>query len=127
MSEETLKLPSGRELTLQDLVKFCYDLSETDVEVLSILLKEKPKTIEELSDKLMLSKATISRSLNKLLGLGLVIRKREQSPTGVGRPKYLYYTDMGLIKNKMMRDIEACSKIIKEFITKIMETGKLKV
>ncbi len=126
LESEGLKLPSGRELTLQDLVKFCYDLSETDLEVLSTLLKGGPKTIETLSSELGLSKATISRSLSRLLVLGLVERMREQSPGSVGRPKYLYKTSMELIEKKMMRDIERCSEIIKEFIIKVLKSGKLK-
>ncbi len=126
LESEGLKLPSGRELTLQDLVKFCYDLSETDLEVLSTLLKSGPKTIEALSSELGLSKATISRSLSRLLVLGLVERMREQSPGSVGRPKYLYKTSMELIERKMLRDIERCSEIIKEFIIKVLRSGKLK-
>ncbi len=122
-----IKLPSGRELTLYDLVKFCYDFSETDLEILFKLVDGKKKTIEELSEELNLSKATVSRSLSKLLGLGFVVRSRGQGTTSVGRPKYTYYTTKEIIEVRLKKDIEKCSDIVKEFITKVLEQKTIKL
>ncbi len=128
MSEvESLKLPSGKELTLYDLVKFCYDLSETDLDILFKLMDGRQKTIEELSEQLNLSKATVSRSLTKLLGLGFITRTRIQSGQNVGRPKYAYKSSLEQVEARMRKDVEKCSEIVKEFITKVLSTQRLKL
>jgi len=125
--EVDIKLPSGKELTLYDLVKFCYDLSETDLEILFRLMDSKKKTIEELSEELKLSKATVSRSLSKLLGLGFVTRARESASHNVGRPKYTYYSTIEIVENRMKKDVERCSEVVRDFITKVLESRKLKI
>ncbi len=124
---ESLKLPSGKELTLYDLVKFCYDLSETDLDILFKLMDGQQKTIEELSEQLNLSKATVSRSLTKLLGLGFITRTRIQSGQNVGRPKYAYKSSLEQVEARMRKDVEKCSEIVKEFITKVLSTQRLKL
>jgi len=122
MSDESveLKLPSGKELTLYDLVKFCYNFSETDLEILFKLLNKK-MTLDDLSQELGLSKATVSRGLNNLLGLGFVVRNREVSSKNIGRPRYSYYTSKEIIESRLMKDIEKCANVIREFITKVLE------
>jgi len=122
MSNENveLKLPSGKELTLYDLVKFCYNFSETDLEILFKLLNKK-MTLDDLSQELGLSKATVSRGLNNLLGLGFVVRNREVSSKNIGRPRYSYYTSKEIIESRLMKDIEKCANVIREFITKVLE------
>ncbi len=115
------KLPSGRELTLMELMKFCYDLSMTDIEVYFKLLKEGSKTIDDLSKELGLSKATISRSLNKLLGLGFVLRERMPSSAGIGRPRYLYKADLNKFYTKLQRDIQECTATVKRFAEEVFQ------
>ncbi|MCI4396533.1 MAG: ArsR family transcriptional regulator [Thermoprotei archaeon] len=119
-TESELKLPSGKELTLYDLVKFCYNFSETDLEILFRLLNKK-MTLEDLSKELGLSKATVSRCLNNLLGLGFIVRTREISSKSIGRPKYTYYTTKELIESRLSKDIEKCAEAIKEFINIVIE------
>ncbi|MFP3267986.1 MAG: ArsR family transcriptional regulator [Desulfurococcales archaeon] len=119
-AESELKLPSGKELTLYDLVKFCYNFSETDLEILFRLLNKK-MTLEDLSKELGLSKATVSRCLNNLLGLGFIVRTREISSKSIGRPKYTYYTTKELIESRLSKDIEKCAEAIKEFINIVIE------
>ncbi|MCG2907460.1 MAG: MarR family transcriptional regulator, partial [Sulfolobales archaeon] len=76
-SQGKFVLPSGKELTLLDVLSFCYGLSETDVQVLMALLKSSPKSTEDLEQELQLSKASVNRSLNKLLSMELVKRIKE--------------------------------------------------
>lgn len=113
---EEIVLPSGRLLTLQDLVKFCYDFSETDITILFELVDKEPKSIEELAEKLNLSKATISRTLAKLYSMGFINRIRKSGEEKVGRPKYMYTTTSQLVKQKMKKDLEKCSELVKKFI-----------
>ncbi|MGB9784471.1 MAG: helix-turn-helix domain-containing protein [Fervidicoccaceae archaeon] len=115
-----LKLPSGKELTLYDLVKFCYNFSETDLEILFRLLNKK-MTLDDLSQELGLSKATVSRGLNNLLGLGFVVRNRELSSKNIGRPRYTYSTSKEIIESRLMKDIEKCANVIREFIVQVLE------
>jgi predicted transcriptional regulator len=109
-------LPSGEFLRLSDVLRFCYGLSETDVQILMVLLRSRPKSTEDLEQELQLSKASVNRSLNKLLSLGLVNRIKE---TGnyIGRPKYVYYIqDFDQLKSKIIKEIEECTNNIRNLV-----------
>jgi predicted transcriptional regulator len=109
-------LPSGKELTLMDILSFCYSLSETDVQVLMALLKSSPKSTEDLEQELQLSKASVNRSLNKLLSMDLVKRIKEPG-NKAGRPRYLYSAmSYEELKAKLTREIEDCTKSIKDLV-----------
>ncbi len=109
-------LPSGKELTLLDVLSFCYGLSETDVQVLMALLKSSPKSTEDLEQELQLSKASVNRSLNKLLSMELVKRIKETG-NKAGRPKYMYYIpDLDELKGKLLKEIEDCTDSIRNLI-----------
>ncbi len=120
-SEERIHLPSGREVNITEGLRFCYDLSETDTQILLELLKGGEYSVNELAEKLGLSKATVNRSLNKLVELGFVSRKREKKE-GVGRPKFKYYIDnpKELIE-RLKKDFEACAEEFKRRIEKLVE------
>jgi Predicted transcriptional regulator len=115
-SQGKFVLPSGKELTLLDVLSFCYGLSETDVQVLMALLKSSPKSTEDLEQELQLSKASVNRSLNKLLSMELVKRIKETG-NKAGRPKYLYSaTNFDELKGKVVKEIEDCTNNIKNLI-----------
>ena len=115
-SQGKFVLPSGKELTLLDVLSFCYGLSETDVQVLMALLKSSPKSTEDLEQELQLSKASVNRSLNKLLSMELVKRIKETG-NKAGRPKYLYSaTNFDELKGKLVKEIEDCTDSIKKLI-----------
>lgn len=120
-----MKLPSGKEISLSDVIKFCYDLSDTDLEVLFKLLKEGEKTVDDISAELGLSKASISRALNKLLGLGFIERRRLMGPASVGRPKYIYTTSKERIETKIRKDMDHCVKIVREFMSKLLKEEEI--
>ncbi|MCY0859370.1 MAG: MarR family transcriptional regulator [Sulfolobaceae archaeon] len=112
----TIKLPSGRDAGLVDIMSFCYDLSETDVQVLLALTHGEPKSTENLEDELHLSKASINRSLNKLLELNLVMRVKE-SGSKAGRPRYLYKAiAISDLKKKILDDLGDCIGKIQQLI-----------
>jgi predicted transcriptional regulator len=109
-------LPSGKELTLLDVLSFCYGLSETDVQVLMALLKSSPKTADELEQELQLSKASVNRSLNKLLSMELVKRIKETG-NRAGRPRHIYFVPgFDELKGKLVKEIEDCTDSIRNLI-----------
>jgi predicted transcriptional regulator len=106
-----VRLPSGKEVGLLDALLFCYDISDTDFKVLKELIKKGPKNEDELAAELKLSKASVNRSLNKLLSIGFVQRMKDQSSKG-GRPRFIYSAiSSDEIVNKITRDFEYCAKI----------------
>lgn len=121
---ERIKLPSGKEIDLVDVLKFCYDLSETDTQILLKLVKGDEYDVDKLARELGLSKATVNRSLNKLVELGFVLRRRERRQS-VGRPKYKYYVEdsQSLVK-KLKNDMERCAEVMKRHISKLIEGMK---
>jgi len=121
---ERIRLPSGKEINLVDVLKFCYDLSETDTQILLKLVKGNEYDVDELAKELGLSKATVNRSLNKLVELGFILRRRERRQS-VGRPKYKYYVEnpQNLIE-KLKSDMEKCAEVMKQHISRLIESIK---
>ena len=109
-------LPSGKELKLLDVLRFCYGLSEPEVHILMTLIKSRPKTTQELEQELQLSKAIVSRSVNKLLSMGLV-KRTKTTEKRYGRPKYIYYIpDVNEFKDRLAKEIEECANSIRNLI-----------
>jgi len=110
-------LPSGKELKLNDVLHFCYGLTETDIRVLMTLLKSSPKMNVEISQELQVSKSIVNISLRKLVNLGLVNRTKEIG-NKVGRPKYVYYAlKIDELKDKVVREIEDCTNNIRNLVS----------
>ncbi len=121
MAEQKLQLPSRREITIAEGLKFCYDLSETDTQILIELLKGGEYSVDELASKLGLSKATVNRSLNKLVELGFVSRRREKRE-GVGRPRFKYFVeDARKVIERIERDVDACAEEFKRKIRSLLQ------
>jgi predicted transcriptional regulator len=120
-SEGKFKLPSGKELKPLDVLRFCYDLSETDAQILEVLLKTGPKPADELGQMLKVSKGTINRSVNKLAKIGLIMRIKETG-NKIGRPRYVYNTpSFDELKDRIAKEIEECANTIKAFTIKNLE------
>ncbi|TRM85081.1 transcriptional regulator, partial [Sulfolobus sp. A20-N-G8] len=45
-----VRLPSGKEVGLVDALSFCYDISDTDFQVLKTLLNSGAKTEDQLAE-----------------------------------------------------------------------------
>ena len=115
-----VKLPSGKEATPLDALKFCYNLSETDLEVLTLLMDGNKLDVDTIASKLGLSKATVNRALNKLVSLGFVERERHKR-SGAGRPKYIYYVKRPEeILDKIRRDFDLCAEFFRASIEKML-------
>jgi len=115
-----LRLPTGREAAIVEGLRFCYDLSETDVAILFELLQGGDYTVDDLTQKLGLSKATINRGLAKLVEVGFVSRKREKRAR-VGRPRYKYYIDNPeRVVEKIISDFEECARTFRRALENIV-------
>ena len=120
-NEDKFKLPSGKELKPLDVLRFCYDLSETDAQILEVLLKLGPKPADELGQMLKVSKGTINRSVNKLAKIGLIMRIKETG-NKIGRPRYVYSApNFDELKGRIAKEIEECTNTIKAFTIKNLE------
>jgi predicted transcriptional regulator len=111
LETKKVKLPSGREMGLVEALNFCYDISDTDFQVLKLLLGAGTKTEDELAETLKLSKASINRSVNKLISIGFVERLKDTSSKG-GRPRYLYKAiDVDKLIDKITKDFNYCAEL----------------
>jgi len=108
---ERITLPSGKEAKLLDALTFCYDISDTEYKVLETVISKGSITEDELVELLKLSKASVNRSLNKLVSLGFINREKIQSTKG-GRPKYVYRTlQKEELIRKITQDFKKCSEM----------------
>ncbi len=118
-----IRLPSGKEASLIDALGFCYDISDTDFQVLRVLMKSNGKTEDELSSMLHLRKASINRSVNKLASLGFIDREKDPNSKG-GRPRFIYTAvPYESLVEKISKDFKYCADLFsssfnRELVTK---------
>jgi predicted transcriptional regulator len=116
-----VRLPSGKEVGLVEALSFCYDLSDTDFQVLKALLNSDGKNEDMLAEQLKLSKASINRSVNKLVSLGFVERMKDSSSKG-GRPKYIYKAvPTERLMEKITSDFRRCAELFSSILPKELE------
>ncbi len=99
---------------LLEVLKCCFKLNDTDVNVLEELIKLGRADGEVIASELNVSKTTVDNSLKKLMALGLVLREKVQEKK-IGRPKYVFYLSpqfSQVVKEK----IENCSKKFSQVI-----------
>jgi predicted transcriptional regulator len=116
-----VRLPSGKEVGLVEALSFCYDLSDTDFQVLKALLNSEGKNEDMLAEQLKLSKASINRSVNKLVSLGFVERMKDSSSKG-GRPRYIYKAvPTERLMEKITNDFRRCAELFSSILPKELE------
>lgn len=116
-----VRLPSGKEVGLVEALNFCYDLSDTDFQVLKALLNSEGKNEDMLAEQLKLSKASINRSVNKLVSLGFVERMKDSSSKG-GRPRYIYKAiPTEKLMEKITNDFRRCAELFSSILPKELE------
>ncbi len=116
MAESQIVL-GGRNIDVHEVLKFLYNLSESDVRVLHYLTDNygKKLTIDEISDALKVSKASISKSLKNLVDKGLVKREKKLDVNDrKGRPNYLYWVDVNELYENAIEDLKALEEKFKE-------------
>jgi len=68
--------------TCKDLFEYFFDLSPNDVNILYTLCPDDMKTLDEIADSIKKDRTTAYRCLQKLVGTGLVIKKKYTIPKG---------------------------------------------
>lgn len=117
---EKISFPDGREVDLHEFIAFMYGLSRSDVDILHLLLESKDKLdADEIAEKLKVTKASVSKSLNNLLDKGLIERdKAEENEKRKGRPSYVYWVDKDKLFAKLEKDLEKLALSMKEGLEK---------
>ena len=115
-----ITFPDGREVDIHEFIAFMYGLPKSDVEVLHLLLENKEKMdADEIAEKLKVTKASVSKSLNNLLEKGLIERdKSEAEQKKKGRPSYVYWVDKEKLLMKLEKDLEKLVATLKEGLEK---------
>lgn len=107
------RLPSGKEVSVVEVLRFFYDFNETDVMVLLKILKKGSMTLDDLSRETNMSKASVSRSISKLYSLGFVSKEKISGKNVRGRPKYVYHVNRESALKKIYENIEMCTTVAK--------------
>jgi len=117
---EKITFPDGREVDIHDFIAFMYGLSRSDVDVLHLLLENKDKMdADQIAEKLKVTKASVSKSLNSLLDKSLIERdKSEEDQKKKGRPSYIYWVDKDKLYAKLEKDLEKLAGTIREGLEK---------
>lgn len=115
-----ITFPDGREVDIHEFIAFMYGLSRSDVDVLHLLLESDQKLdADEIAEKLKVTKASVSKSLNSLLDKGLIERdKSAEDQKKKGRPSYIYWVDKNKLYMKLEKDLEKLAGNIKEGLEK---------
>jgi len=125
MSHIKVRLPHGRELTITDVLRFCFEMNDTDLSVMMYLLEHGPKTVEELAEGLKINRSSVNRSLLKLLKTGLIDRERIRREGCVGRPKYLYKCrSYEHVKNVLSTRFKICANAATKLIEELKPLSK---
>lgn len=114
------RLPSGKEVSIIDVLKFFFDFNETDVIVLLRILSVGSRTLEDLARETHMSKASVSRSISKLYSLGFVSREKVIDKVSKGRPKYVYRVDREGALKRIFENIEMCNNVAKSVFEKVL-------
>jgi predicted transcriptional regulator len=112
--EFKIQFPDGRQVDFHKLVEFIYGITDSEMNILHLLLSTDEKlSVEDISERLKIAKTSISKPVNILLSKGLIMRGKTEGE-GKRRPKYLYYTDKNAVYNKIINDLEAIAKVFCE-------------
>jgi predicted transcriptional regulator len=104
--ERKVKFPNSRGVDVLTIFKFVYGLSNSELEILKLLVNTKGKlSAEDIASSLNISRNTVNKLVNLLLSKGLVLRDKEKGKTN-GRPRLVYFATPG-IYSKMLTDLQS--------------------
>jgi len=116
-----LTFPDGREVDMKEVLSFLYDLGESELRVLEVLMSSKGKlTSEELAERLKVSKASVNKAINNLISKGLVEKEKVEGERRKGRPTYAYYVRNDYISKKVSEDAFSLIFNVKETIKRLL-------
>ncbi|BCU66653.1 TrmB family transcriptional regulator [Sulfolobales archaeon HS-7] len=115
---EKIKLPGGREVSINELLSFIYGVPKADIEILRIIEKKGKATTDEISEMLRTTKPSVSKSLNNLVKKGLIEREKLRDGTRRGRPVFIYKVSSNLLDEKIIADLNQVTSDIREKLKK---------
>ncbi|MCD6522300.1 MAG: ArsR family transcriptional regulator [Candidatus Diapherotrites archaeon] len=101
--------------TTDNILKCLLGLNDTDTEILKLL--KKPKTTNQLVEKIGKNQSTVQRSLTKLMAIGVVIRERKTK----GRGYYYEFKrlEKDALRKRLIEEIDRKTKVIKQIINQM--------
>ncbi|MCK5304818.1 MAG: MarR family transcriptional regulator [Candidatus Heimdallarchaeota archaeon] len=108
------------EITCFDIIKAFHALTDNELEVLSCVHQGQPVGIKGITDIIPKDRATISRSIKKLLAIGFV--RSDKITLERGGYKFVYSSlSMTEIREKLKQNIEQISKRMIKAVSKLTE------
>ena len=80
----------SKDITCFDIIKAAYALSENEIEIMMCIKNIQPADIKAITEIIPKDRATISRSIQRLMGIGIV--RKTKINLERGGFKYLYST-----------------------------------
>ena len=119
---DKLIFPDGREVNVEELLSFLYNLGESEIQVLQVLMSSKGKlTSEEIANRLKVSKASVNKAINSLISKGLVEKEKvTEIEKKKGRPTFAYYVRSDYINKKISEDAFSVMFNVKETLKKLL-------
>ncbi len=118
--ERKVKFPDGREVEVITIFKFVYGLSDSELEILKLLVNTKGKlTAEDIASSLNISRNTVTKPINLLISKGLVLREKQKSGSN-GRPKLFYFVTPDIF-SRLMFDLQ---NVVNETLKEISKIRK---
>lgn len=108
------------EITCFDIIKAFHALTDNELEVLSCVHQGQPVDIKGITDVIPKDRATISRSIKKLLAIGFV--RSDKITLERGGYKFVYSSlSMLEIRDKLKQNIEQVSKRMIKAVSSLTE------
>lgn len=108
------------DITCFDIIKAFYALTDNELEVLSCVHKGQPLDIKSITNIIPKDRATISRSIKKLMSIGFV--RSDKITLNRGGYKFMYSClSMKEIRDKLKINIENISHRMIESISNLTE------
>ncbi|MBY9001216.1 MAG: MarR family transcriptional regulator [Candidatus Heimdallarchaeota archaeon] len=108
------------DITCFDIIKAFYALTDNELEVLSCVNKAQPLDIRSIISIIPKDRATISRSIKKLMAIGFV--RSDKITLDRGGYKFMYSSlSMREIREKLTLNIESISKRMTAAISNLTE------
>jgi len=119
---DKLIFPDGREINVEGLLSFLYNLGESEIQVLEVLMASNDKlTSEEIANRLKVSKASVNKAINNLISKGLVEKEKViVDEKKKGRPTFAYYVRSDYINKKISEDTFNVVFNVKETLKKLL-------
>ena len=110
----------SKDVTCFDIVKAAYALSENEIEIMMCIKNMQPADIKVITEIIPKDRATISRSIQRLIGIGIV--RKTKINLERGGFKYIYSSlSVEELKTKLRELIERISENMECAISNLTE------